>query len=64
MRFTIKEERQKAGLTQTELAKLSGVAQGKISEYESGSSLPRVDSALKIAKVLNKKIDDLIEGAS
>lgn len=64
MRFAIKEERQKAGLTQTELSSLSGVAQGKISEYEAGTSLPRVDSALKIAKALNKKVDDLLEEVS
>lgn len=64
MRFTIKEARQKAGLTQAELSRRSGVAQGKISEYESGNSLPRIDSAMRIAKVLNKKIEELIEEVS
>ena len=64
MRFTTKEARQRAGLTQAELAKRSGVSQGKISEYETGTSLPRIDSAFKIANALNEKIEDLIEGAA
>ncbi len=61
MRFSIRDARHAAGLTQMELAKKSGVSQGKISEYETGNSLPRIDTAKRIAKVLQKSIDELIE---
>lgn len=61
MRFAIREARQAAGLTQSELARKAKVAQGKISEYESGNSLPRIDSAKRIALALNMKIDDLLQ---
>jgi transcriptional regulator with XRE-family HTH domain len=47
-------------MTQADLAKSAGIAQGFISEIESGQK-PETPAALgKIAQALNVKIDDLI----
>lgn len=49
----IKVERMKAGLSQNELARRSGVKQSVISDIESGKTKqPRVDTVQQIAKVL------------
>jgi transcriptional regulator with XRE-family HTH domain len=63
IKLRIREIREKVGMSQNRLARDSGVSQGKISEYESGKSLPRIDSAKKIADVLNVDISELIEEA-
>ena len=44
--------RREAGLTQAELATLSGVSRALVSAIESGRHLPRVDAALAIARTL------------
>lgn len=49
----IKIERIRAGLSQNELARLSGVKQSVISDIESGKTkLPRVDTVKQLAHVL------------
>lgn len=45
--------RKKRGLTQTELAKLTGLTQGSISQFEAGKIKPKADALLSLAKVLN-----------
>lgn len=44
--------RREAGLTQAQLATLSGVSRALVSAIESGRHLPRVDAALAIARTL------------
>ena len=45
--------RYKAGRTQEELAKKTGISQGRISEYETGrQTIEKVSTARKLAKVL------------
>ncbi|MGH2810631.1 MAG: helix-turn-helix domain-containing protein, partial [Actinomycetota bacterium] len=39
----LRESRRKAGLSQRQLARLSGVAQPAIARLESGRAVPRVD---------------------
>lgn len=48
--------RNELGLTQKELAKLSGVSQANISKFENGSSCPHISTLKKIADGLGKKL--------
>ena len=64
MELKIKQLREKAGLSQKALADNAKVSQGKVSEYESGKSVLRLDSARRIADALGVSINDLMEEAS
>jgi DNA-binding XRE family transcriptional regulator len=48
----IKEQRKAKGLTQIELAKISGVAQATISAYESGGNSPTTEAQTAAIKQL------------
>lgn len=48
--------REERGMTQRELAEVSGVPKGSIGNYEAGHYLPRIGNILKLAKVLGKEI--------
>lgn len=52
----IKQMRQKLGLTQIELAKLSGVSQSLITKIERGSTEPSYTIAKKIFTILDEKL--------
>jgi len=52
--------RKKRGMTQADLARTTGVAQGFLSEIESGQKPGTPATLKKIAEALNIKIDDLI----
>ena len=53
--------RKKAGISQQELGRLSGVPQGVISLIESGvTQFPRLDTAAKLARALGCTIDELL----
>ena len=53
--------REKAGISQQELGRLSGVPQGVISTIESGATKhPRTDTAAKLARALGCTIDELL----
>lgn len=56
----MKRAREKAGLTQGQLAKISGVFSQNISKYELGQALPRVDTAEFLADALGISIDEYI----
>jgi len=60
MRTVIREIRQERGLTQDQLAELSRVPRICISRYESGKYYPSLSNAMKLAKVLNVTVDELI----
>ena len=49
----IKEAREKAGLTQSQLAEAVGTTSQNISQYERGLRKPKYETLLKIAKALN-----------
>lgn len=55
----IKEERQKAGLSQGELAQLVGVSRNTISSIETGQFNPTAKLALVLCIALNKKFEEL-----
>jgi transcriptional regulator with XRE-family HTH domain len=53
--------RKRHGLTQEDLAKLSGVSRRVIAFYESKSAKPPLHNIEKLAKALNVNIEELIE---
>lgn len=55
----IEAMRKKANITQSELARMLGVSQANISQWENGEALPRADKLPALAEALNCKIDDL-----
>lgn len=58
---SLKEERQKQNLTQEDLADSVSVSRQTIISIEKGVYQPSVTLALKLAKILKKKVEDLFE---
>lgn len=61
----LKEVRERADMTQTELAKRTGIAQTTISGYENGRRniwLMSLGNALRICRALNCRPDELTGG--
>lgn len=61
MVIRLKELRQKRDLTQEELGKIVGVSRQTINYIERGKYKPTVLLALKIAKVLSCRVEDIFE---
>ena len=57
----IKEYRQQAGLTQSQLAALVGATQKQISAWENGTNEPGIGVLKAISKTLSCSIDDLVD---
>jgi transcriptional regulator with XRE-family HTH domain len=57
----LKELRDKAGLTQTDLAAKSGLSLGVIHDYEQGKREPTLRSAVKLAAALGVSVEVLAE---
>lgn len=56
----LKEYRSKLGINQTELGKRAGVSRQTISLIERGDYSPSVTLALKIAKICQVKVEDIL----
>lgn len=56
----IKDLRVARNLTQEELAKLAKVKRSTVAMWETGKSKPRADVLLKLSKILQCSIDDLV----
>lgn len=56
----IKELREKANLTQQELAERLGVTQGAVSQWEAGIVFPRATMLPKLARELKTTVDKLL----
>lgn len=56
----LKIERENAGLSQTELATLIGIAPNTLSTYETTNREPRLSLVVKIAKALKISLDELV----
>lgn len=60
MKFRIKEQREKAGMTQVQLAKESNVSRTIISGLESGTiTVTTTETLSKIANALGKSVSDI-----
>jgi transcriptional regulator with XRE-family HTH domain len=57
----VKFFREKAGLSQIELAHKLKVGQALISQWETNRSLPRANKLLNISKTLNCTVDELLQ---
>lgn len=53
--------RKTKGYTQTQLAKMLGVDQSAISLWEAGKTFPRIELAMKVAKILDCTLEELFE---
>ena len=51
--MNIKERREELGMSQKDLAEKAGISQSFLCDIEQGRSKPSIDTALKIAEVLN-----------
>ena len=51
--MNIKERREQLGISQKELAEKVGISQSFLCDIEQGRSKPSIDTAIKIAQVLN-----------
>ena len=60
LKFRIKEQREKTGMTQAELAKKSNVSRTIISGLESGTiTVTTTETLSKIANALDKSVSDI-----
>jgi putative transcriptional regulator len=59
MKNTLKEERLKNQLTQVQLAELVGVSRQTIFSIEINKYVPSVVLSLKLARALNKKVEEV-----
>lgn len=55
----IKDKRERAGMTQGELAERLGVDRTTVTKWESGDAMPRADKLPDIAKALGCTVDEL-----
>ena len=58
----LKALRECRGLTQKQLANILGIEERSVSRYEETDALPRVDTAVKIAKFLGISVEEMVEG--
>lgn len=58
--MSILSARTKAGLSQAKLAKLVGVSDAAVCQWETGKQMPRAGLLPKIAEILNCTIDELL----
>ena len=56
----IRKSRKKQGLSQEQLAKISGLSRSSIINFESGRRDPRVKDLKKIARALDVPVEQLI----
>jgi putative transcriptional regulator len=59
MRNRVRAEREFQNITQEKLSEMTGVTRQTINAIEHGKNIPSLFVAMKIAKVLGKKVDDL-----
>ena len=57
----LKELREQKNLTQYELAQLVGVTQSAIAQFELGSSIPNIKTAVRIADALGVTCEQLVK---
>lgn len=57
----LKEARQLKGITQEQLAKMLGITQGAVAQWENGLTHPAFDKLQTVASVLGVTVDELIK---
>jgi transcriptional regulator with XRE-family HTH domain len=59
MGVRLKKLRQERGLSQAELARLSGIPKGTLLQWEYGLRTPLLDAAMRLADALEITLDEL-----
>lgn len=59
MLMTLRQLREKKGLTQKDLANSLGVDQSAVSLWKKGKTMPRADVAIRITQLLDCTLDDI-----
>jgi transcriptional regulator with XRE-family HTH domain len=57
----VAELRKKRNMTQAELARAVGIAQPSLSDLENGNTNPAFETLIKLAKVLECSLDELVD---
>lgn len=57
--ITLKAARVNAGYTQAKASKLLGVSTSTMSAWENGETMPRINMAVKMAKIYNTPIEQI-----
>lgn len=60
MGIHIREARKALGIKQGEFARMLGVTNGAVSQWEKGRTLPSTDKLKQIAEALNTTVDELL----
>lgn len=60
--MNIKEARERAGLTQKMAAKLLGVTEAAVSQWENSKTAPKTDRLIRIASIYGVTVDELLMG--
>ncbi|MBE5739886.1 MAG: helix-turn-helix transcriptional regulator [Clostridiales bacterium] len=58
--FELKSQREKAGLSQWELSKLTGINQSSISRWEDNKRTPSIENCVQLADFYGISVDELI----
>jgi transcriptional regulator with XRE-family HTH domain len=61
MKLRIRELRKARGMTQADLAKLVGVDQSAVAQWETGTSGPHRKNLAKLAQILECTVDELLK---
>lgn len=56
----LREVRELRGFSQTKLGRIAGCRQDKICSYETGKSMPQLDTLMRLADILQAPIDYLV----
>lgn len=59
--FKLKNQREKAGLSQTQLAKLTGITQSSISRWEENKRTPSIENCVQLADFYGISVDEPIK---
>ncbi len=54
--------RAREGMTQEELAEIMGVSRSTIAKWEGGSGIPRIDNVIRLSRLFQVTIDELLQG--
>jgi transcriptional regulator with XRE-family HTH domain len=58
----IREERERLGLSQDELAERMDISRQAVSKWETGKSYPDIETILKLSDLFNLSLDELVKG--
>ena len=58
----LRNARKRKGFTQEDVAKILGVSQSAVAQYELGAGAPNIKVAVRLARLLDTTCEDLVNG--